>query len=63
VAGSSSASRNFPTGDDIAAASSAPPVLIRTWYHTGVYLQGGRIARHLAHEYYQEGSAYRAYVV
>ena len=34
-----------------------PPVLTRTWFHTGVYLQGGRISRHLAQEYYQEGSA------
>jgi RHS repeat-associated protein len=53
------ASGNFPTGDNIDAASSVPPVLTRTWHHTGVYLQGGRISRHLAHEYYQEGSAHR----
>ena len=47
----------FPVGDNIDAASSVPPVLTRTWFHTGVYLQGGRISRHLAQEYYQEGSA------
>jgi RHS repeat-associated protein len=50
------ASGNFPAGDNIDAASNVPPVLTRTWFHTGVYLQGGRISRHLAHEYYQEGT-------
>jgi RHS repeat-associated protein len=54
-----SAGGNFPTGDNSDAASSVPPVLTKTWYHTGVFLQGGRISRHLAHEYYQEGSAHR----
>ena len=53
------ASASFPRGDNIDAASSVPPVLTRTWYHTGVFLEGGRISRHLAHEYYQEGSAHR----
>jgi RHS repeat-associated protein len=49
----------FPRGDNIDAASSVPPVLTRTWYHTGVFLEGGRISRHLGHEYYQEGAAHR----
>jgi RHS repeat-associated protein len=53
------ASGNFPAGDNIDAASSVPPVLTKTWYHTGVYLEGGRISRHLAHEYYREGTAQR----
>ncbi|MBS0423447.1 MAG: toxin [Proteobacteria bacterium] len=51
-----SASGNFPIGGNIEAASHVPPVLTKTWFHTGVYLQSGRISRHLAHEYYQEGS-------
>ena len=55
-----SESDSFPPGDNIDAASSVPPVLTRTWYHTGVFLEGGRISRHLAHEYYQEGSAHRS---
>jgi Insecticide toxin TcdB middle/N-terminal region/Insecticide toxin TcdB middle/C-terminal region len=50
------ASGAFPLGDNIAASSNVPPVLTKTWFHTGVYLQGGRISRHLAHEYCQEGS-------
>ena len=54
-----SASGDFPVGENVAAASSVPPVLTRTWYHTGVYPEGGRISRHLAHEYYQEGLADR----
>jgi RHS repeat-associated protein len=53
------ASSDFPHADNIDPASSVPPVLTRTWHHTGVYLQGGRISRHLAHEYYQEGSTHR----
>jgi RHS repeat-associated protein len=54
-----SASGSFSCGDNIDATSSVPPVLTRTWYHTGVFLEGGRISRHLAHEYYQEGAAHR----
>lgn len=50
-------SGHFPIGDNIDAASNVPPVLTKTWFHTGVYLQGDRISRHLAHEYYQECSA------
>jgi RHS repeat-associated protein len=30
-----------------------PPVLTKTWYHTGVFLGADRISRHLAHEYYR----------
>ena len=53
------ASGDFPVGDNVAAASNVPPVLTKTWFHTGVYLRGGSISRHLAHEYYQEGSRQR----
>jgi RHS repeat-associated protein len=52
-----SASGDFPIGENVNTTSSVPPALTKTWYHTGVYLEGGRISRHLAHEYYQEGSA------
>jgi hypothetical protein len=47
---------NFPIGDNIAAASNVPPVLTRTWFHTGVYPRGEQVSRHLSHEYYAEGS-------
>ncbi len=38
--------------DNEAAAWRLPPVLTRTWYHTGVFRGADRISRHLAHEYY-----------
>jgi RHS repeat-associated protein len=44
----------FPVGDNIDSASSVPPVLTKTWFHTGVYLRNGWVSRHLAHEYYRE---------
>ncbi len=37
------------------AASYVPPVLTRTWFHTGAYIEGGRISRHFKDEYYHEG--------
>jgi RHS repeat-associated protein len=46
------ASWALPTGDNIDAASSVPPVLTRTWTHTGVFLVGGKVSHHLAHEYF-----------
>jgi RHS repeat-associated protein len=48
------ASGDFPIGDNIDAVSHVPPVLTKTWFHTGVYPQGEGISRHLAHEYYTE---------
>ena len=33
-------------------ASYVPPVLTRTWFHTGAYLEGERISRQMADEYY-----------
>jgi RHS repeat-associated protein len=47
-------SETFPVGDNVNCASSVPPALTRTWYHTGVFLGNGRVSRHLAHEYYRE---------
>lgn len=31
-------SDHFPVGDNVDAASHVPPVLTRTWFHTGLYL-------------------------
>ncbi|MBZ5494667.1 MAG: toxin [Acidobacteriia bacterium] len=50
-----SQSGNFPTGDNVDAASHVPPVLTKTWFHTGAFLEGRRISRHFEHEYYREG--------
>ncbi len=41
------------------AASFVPPVLTRTWFHTGVYIEGGRISKQFEHEYYREGDVSR----
>jgi RHS repeat-associated protein len=44
----------FPMGTNVDRASNVPPVLTKTWFHTGVYLGSGRFSRYLAHEYYRE---------
>jgi RHS repeat-associated protein len=49
-----SESAHFPVGENVDAASHVPPVLTRTWFHTGAFLEAGRISRHLAHEYWRE---------
>jgi RHS repeat-associated protein len=46
-----------PVGNNETAASNVPPVLTKTWFHTGAYLAGGRITRQYEHEYYREGEA------
>jgi RHS repeat-associated protein len=44
----------FPVGSNVDRSSNVPPVLTKTWFHTGVFLGNGFISRHLAHEYYRE---------
>jgi RHS repeat-associated protein len=50
-----SASDTFPTGDNIDASSHLPPVLTKTWFHTGAYFQEGKISKQFEQEYYREG--------
>ena len=45
-------SHDLPTGDNIEESSHVPPVLSRTWFHTGAYLDRDRISMGLAAEYY-----------
>ncbi len=52
-----SASDAFPTGDNVDAATHVPPVLTRTWFHTGAFLDNRRISRQFEHEYYYEGDS------
>jgi RHS repeat-associated protein len=52
-------SRTFPVGSNADAASNVPPVLTRTWFHTGAWLVESRITRQFEHEYYQEGDPKR----
>jgi RHS repeat-associated protein len=49
--------RNPLPADNWATASNVPPVLTKTWFHTGVFLRGGRVSRHLAHEYFSPPGA------
>ena len=55
-------SQDFPTGDNIEESSHVPPVLTRTWFHTGAYLGSSHISNFFAGlldandigEYYRE---------
>jgi RHS repeat-associated protein len=43
-----------PVSTNVDEASHIPPVLTRTWFHTGAYLDGERISRQFEKEYYRE---------
>jgi RHS repeat-associated protein len=43
-----------PPATNLDAAFNVPPTLTKTWFHTGAYLAGARISRHLEDEYYRE---------
>jgi RHS repeat-associated protein len=49
------ATGDFPLGDNIDASSHVPPVLTKTWYHTGAWFAGRRVSRQFELEYYREG--------
>jgi hypothetical protein len=49
-----SASDEFPTGDNIEETSHVPPLLTKTWFHTGAYLEGESISQQYCGEYYSE---------
>jgi RHS repeat-associated protein len=57
-----SESQEFPNSENIDAASHVPPVLTKTWFHTGMYLDRDRISNFFAGllddrdvgEYYRE---------
>nr|WP_322762911.1 SpvB/TcaC N-terminal domain-containing protein [Frankia sp. Cr2] len=42
----------FPVGDNEGAATHLPPVLTRTWFHTGAYVDRQRLSALFADEYY-----------
>jgi RHS repeat-associated protein len=46
---------NFPDATNIDAASHVPPVLTKTWFHTGAYVERRRISKQYEREYYREG--------
>ena len=41
-------STDFPTGDNVDAASHVPPTHTKTWFHTGVYFGGRRVSDYFA---------------
>jgi RHS repeat-associated protein len=49
-----SGSSLFPDALNIDEASHVPPVLTKTWFHTGAHLDGSRISRQFENEYYRE---------
>ena len=44
----------LPAANNVDSASHVPPVLTRTWFHTGVYLDRERISLQFEREYYRE---------
>jgi RHS repeat-associated protein len=50
-----SASDTLPEASNIDEASHVPPVVTKTWFHTGAYFERGRISKQFEHEYYREG--------
>ncbi len=43
-----------PDASNIDEASHVPPVLTRTWFHTGAFLDAATLSRQFADEYYRE---------
>lgn len=51
------ASDAFPSATNIDAASHVPPLLTKTWHHTGAWMEADRLTRRYAAEYYRESDA------
>jgi RHS repeat-associated protein len=47
---------SLESSDNLNKASHVPPVLTRTWFHTGAFIEGGMISRQYESEYYKEVS-------
>src|SRR5664279_2199289 len=48
-------SADFPEPINLDAAFNVPPAFTRTWFHTGAYLESGKISKCFEQEYYLEG--------
>lgn len=44
----------LPPAINLTEASHVPPVYTKTWFHTGAYFDGTKVARHFETEYYRE---------
>ncbi len=49
-----SGSDAFPLGENVDETSHVPPILTKTWFHTGAYLEGETISQQYSSEYYVE---------
>ena len=49
-----SASDAFPDAANVDAGSHVPPVHTKTWFHTGAFLDGERLERQYAREYFHD---------
>lgn len=54
--GALTAGGDFPAGSNIDQASYVPPVLTRTWFHTGFYADAARIGAGFRQAYYREAN-------
>ena len=57
-----STSDSFPRGENVDASSHIPPVLTKTCFHKGAYIQEQKISKQYAHEYYREGDEAKGYL-
>ncbi|HEY2499456.1 MAG TPA: SpvB/TcaC N-terminal domain-containing protein [Candidatus Angelobacter sp.] len=48
---------DFPQPSNQNPSSNVPPVLTKTWFHTGAFFGESRISKYLEHEYYSEGDS------
>jgi RHS repeat-associated protein len=48
---------DFPQAVNLDESSHVPPVCIRTWFHTGAFVEEAGISKYLEHEYYSEGDS------
>jgi len=49
------AASDFPQPTNEDPASNVPPVLTKTWFHTGAFFGETAISKHMEQEYYREG--------
>jgi RHS repeat-associated protein len=49
-----SGSDEFPAATNVDAGSHVPPVVTKTWFHTGAFIEGGRISRLYEDDYFRE---------
>ncbi len=50
-----SAEGTLSEATNVDETSHVPPMLTRTWYHTGALIEGGRVSRQFESDYYREG--------